>query len=146
MQCRVIHFRHPMHAENQITVTCGSYCREIHQRVYFRAITWPGLPARTSQAVLGTLRSPVHWVAMTLDEHMKDVSDKVDLTPFIHLYWLDALGVFAASARLRIGLRRIVTIDDEIWFINHDGDLVMAASIGPEALRMVIPRGLWEWL
>jgi len=83
---------------------------------------------------------------MTHDEHIKDVSGKVDLNPFIHLYWLDALGEFASSARLRIGFRRMVTIDDEIWYINPAGDLVISASIELENIRMVIPRGLWEWL
>ena len=83
---------------------------------------------------------------MTHDEQMKDVSGKVDLNPFIHLYWLDALGEFASSARLRRGICRMVTIDDETWHINPAGDLVISASIELETIRMVIPRGLWEWL
>jgi hypothetical protein len=83
---------------------------------------------------------------MIHDEHMEDVSGKVDLNPIIHLYWLDALGEFASSARLRMGIHRIVIIVDESWHVTAAGDLVISASIEPETIRMVIPRSLWEWL
>ena len=76
----------------------------------------------------------------------ENISGKVELNPFIHLFWLDALADFASSVRIRIGLRQIVKIDDEIWYINSAGDLVISASIEPETICMVIPRGLWEWL
>jgi len=78
--------------------------------------------------------------------HKENISGKVDLNPFIHLYWLDALAEFASSARIRTGLSHMVKIDDEVWYVNNAGDLVISARIEPETICMVIPRGLWEWL
>ncbi len=106
----------------------------------------PGPPAGTSQAFWAQFIHLCMWVSMIHDEQMKDISGKVDLNPFLHLYWLDALGEFASSARLRTGFSYVVTIDDERWYINAAGDLVISASIEPDTIRMVIPRGLWEWL
>jgi len=83
---------------------------------------------------------------MHRNEHREDVSAKVDINPLIHLYWLDALGEFASSVRARQGLRSIVTIDEETWYFNAAGDLVISASIEMETIQMVIPQGLWEWL
>ncbi len=83
---------------------------------------------------------------MEHDEYIEDVSDKVDINLLIYLHWVDALGEFASSVRVRRGLRRLVTIDDEKWYFNAAGDLVISASIGKESIQMVIPRGLWEWL
>jgi len=78
--------------------------------------------------------------------HKENISGKVDLNPFIHIYWLDALSEFASSVRIRIGFNRMVKIDNEVWYVNTAGDLVISASIEPETICMVIPRGLWEWL
>jgi hypothetical protein len=76
----------------------------------------------------------------------ENVSDKVNINLFIHIFWLDALAEFAISVRLRRGFRRMVRIDDEVWYVNPAGDLVISASIEPETICMVIPRGLWNWL
>jgi hypothetical protein len=88
----------------------------------------------------------MHMVSLTSQATHEDVYDQVEINPFVYQHWVDALGEFAASVRIRNGLQQVVSIDEESWHLNDAGDLVISASIDKEMIQMIVPRGLWEWL
>ena len=82
---------------------------------------------------------------LIMQAKLEDVYGQVEVNPLIYQHWVDALGEFASSVRIREGLR-FVAIDEESWGLNDAGDLIITASIGEEMIQMIVPKGLWEWL
>lgn len=85
-------------------------------------------------------------VSVARQTKFDDLQSRVEINPLIYQHWVDALGEFASSVRIREGLQQVVTIDEESWDLNDAGDLVITASISQEVIQMIVPRGLWEWL